>query len=430
MHSVSPQDRFIPERRILWLSHFLPWPPKGGLHQRSYYLMRAVGRHHHLHVIAFRQLAHQPSPEAKEAAVAALSKFSTVRAVVDLPEDRRAGGRRALALRSLMPGPPYTIRWGASDEYADAVRRVLQDFRPEVVHFDTVSLSPYSQLLYGVPAVLNHHNIESKMLFRRAQLENNPVKSWYFWQEARRLAAYERKVARQFFSHVVCGPHEAERLTQIVGEVPTRVIPNGVDLAYHTLAPEGTQVEPRSLIFVGGMSWYPNLSAIRFFITRVWPELSRRHPETTLTVIGRDPARDLLAFSHRDPRVLFPGFVEDIRPLVHRSSIYICPIHDGGGTKVKMLDAMAMGKAIVAHPVACEGLHLVDGRTVLMAETPEDFLQAITLLFADVGLRKQLARSARRHVEEHFSFEVIGRRFAEYLGSVGPNESSLSPPST
>lgn len=420
-------DPDVTPRRILWLSHFLPWPPKGGLHQRSYYLMRGVGHRHDVQLIAFRQRAHQADEGRRQEALDALSQFARVREVFDLPEDRKRWGRVRLAARSLLPGPPYTVRWGSCPGFAGAVRAAVEDFRPEVVHFDTVSLAPYLNLVGETPSVLNHHNVESHMLLRRAHNEPSLARRLYFLQEGRRLEAYERRVAGRFGAHLVCAEPDGQRLRDAVGPVPVRVVPNGVDLKYFRPPPPGTPTRPQSLIFVGGLSWYPNASAIRFFVRRVWPELTRVHPLATLTVVGADPPPDLFAFSEKDHRVSFPGFVDDMRPLVHGSSVYVCPIFDGGGTKLKMLDAMAMGRAIVAHPVACEGLRLKDGEQVLMASSPEEFLACISRLFQDVSLRASLGERGRRHVEEHFSFETIGRDLSRFLEDVASRGGTRTP---
>jgi polysaccharide biosynthesis protein PslH len=409
---VDPNDNPVPRRRVLWLSHLLPWPPKGGLMQRSYYLMREVARHHELQVIAFRQRAHQPDEASLAEAKSALSSFSELVHISDLPEGQRAGGRNLLALRSLLPGAPYTIRWGMDGKYPLAVQRAIHDFRPHVVHFDTISLAPYLDHIGKIPAVLNHHNIESQMLLRRSEQERNLVKRFYYWQEGTRLAAYEKRVARRFKSHLVCAELDGARLIDTVGAVAFQVVPNGVDLEYFQPAAAGTPLHPGSMIFVGGLTWYPNVTAIRFFLTKVWPILVTRRSDVEFRLIGRNPPTDILELAARDSRIKPMGFVDDIRPIVHQSMVYVCPIFDGGGTKLKMLDAMAMGKAIVAHPVACEGLDITDGLQALQASAPEAFATAILRLMDDRALRMNLEIEGRKHVCEHFSFASIGRELS------------------
>jgi polysaccharide biosynthesis protein PslH len=407
----------MPTKKILWLSHFLPWPPNSGLKQRSYYLLREVSRQLDIELIAFRQLAHQPDESSASSAIDALSQFARVRHVSDLPENQIWGGRTALALKSLLPGPPYTVRWGISRAYAAAVKSAITKFRPDVVHFDTISLAPYLTETRGTAAVLNHHNIESEMLLRRAEIEAHPIKKAYFWQEGRRLARYEKHVAHEFKCHLVCAELDGERLQANVGPVPTAVIENGVDLDFFQPDRDGNGLNPNTIVFVGGLSWYPNASAMSFFIEKVWPVITATEPSTTLRIIGREPPQNLCRAAEKDRRIILMGFVEDIRPYVHQSMVYACPIFDGGGTKLKMLDAMAMGKAIVAHPIAAEGLALEHGREVLLSRDPIEMAQLILDLFTNEARRRSLGHHARATVEERFGFGAIGRRLVDLYQS-------------
>lgn len=405
--------------RVLWLSHVLPWPAKGGLQQRAYYLMRAVGRDCDLRVVTFSQRAHQKDHASIQAGVEALSDFATVLDVVPLPQDICRHGQRILAARSLVPGLPFTVRWGLSAEYRTAVRRAIVDFEPNIVHFDTVSLAEYVNLCTGVPAVLNHHNIESHMLLRRAEQQSSTLRRWYFRQEGERLADFERSVSSRFRRHIVCSELDALRLRETTGVRSIDVIPNGVDLEYFQPSAPHHSIEPHSLVFVGGLSWYPNSDAIRRFLSEVWPLILAKQPHVRLRIIGREPPSDIVAFARQNPRVELLGFVDDIRPTVLGSSVYVCPIRDGGGTKLKMLDAMAMGKAIVAHPVACEGLGVSHGREVLIAEDPGQFCEHVLRALSSPSLRDALGVAARRHVESTFSFDNIGKRLVAILQSEG-----------
>ena len=409
---TKSMDQDIPRCRVLWLSHFLPWPPKGGLLQRSYHLMRELSRYHEVHLVAFRQHAHQPDAAHVEEAKEALSEFVTIRHVSNLPEDRTAGGRRILALRSLLPGLPYTIRWGLCGEYGEAVETAIQDVRPEIIHFDTVSLAPYLEKSGNIPATLTHHNVESHMLLRRAQQERSLPKKLYFYQEGRRLARYERKVAHHFRLHLVCADLDGERLVRTVGPVRFETVPNGVDLDYFKPMGKVHAQQADTMVFVGGLSWYPNASAMRLFTEKIWPEVVVRRPEAEMRIIGADAPSDLIASSRSDQRIKVMGFVDDIRPIVADSMVYVCPIFDGGGTKLKMIDAMAMGKAIVAHPVAAEGLGLEHGRNVLLSDDPAMMAELCIRLFDDPGQRKALGAAARRRAESAFGFKAIGRSLA------------------
>ena len=376
--------------------------------------MRQVGLRHRLSVVSFFQRAHQPTPDSIVAATQELNKYCDLAAVLPLPQDTLRGGQARLALTSLLSASPFTIQWGYCREYARKVRTVVADFRPDIVHFDTISLAPYLADIGDVPAVLNHHNIESHMLLRRAELEHNLLRKAYFRQEGRRLKHFESQIAGRFRAHFVCSDIDKARLSSMAVKAPIHIIPNGVDLRYFTSS-NREEIQPRSVVFVGGLSWYPNSDAMQYFVCETWPALRALHPDAHMRIAGRSPSATLQREVAATSGVELLGFVDDIRPLVHRSAVYACPIRDGGGTKLKMLDAMALGIAIVAHPVACEGLGVAHEEQVLIAETGADIAKCISRLFSDVTLRENLATRARAHVERHFSFDSIGADLAALL---------------
>src|SRR5690606_22625465 len=191
------------------------------------------------------------------------------------------------------------------------------------------------------------------------------------------------------------------------------VVENGVDLSYFnpdSLAP----VTEGSLIFAGGLGWYPNLDAMRHFVRDIWPLVAREYPGCVMNLVGRgrDDQISKAALDYPNKFVIH-GFVDDVRPYLSSAAVYVCPIRDGGGTKLKMLDAMAMKKAIVAYPEACEGLGVVNGTHVVIVNTAKDFADAVIRLMDDPGIRRTLSYAARQIVEKKYSFHNIGLGLAE-----------------
>ena len=234
-----------------------------------------------------------------------------------------------------------------------------------MIWFDTISLVQYNLTtkIDNSFTILNHHNIESDMMFRRAGKEKNILKKIYYLIEAYKLKNYERNKVCNFDINVTCSPLDSKRIEHISPGIVTRVIPNGVDTKF--FLPNSTVIaDPYSLVFIGGMSWYPNREAMLFFARQIWPLLKERIPSIKMNVVGECPPQELFELAKWDSNFHVHGFVDDVKKYFNEAGIYVCPISDGGGTKLKILDALAMGKPIVANPVACEGIDVINGKNV------------------------------------------------------------------
>jgi glycosyltransferase involved in cell wall biosynthesis len=280
----------------------------------------------------------------------------------------------------------------------------------DLVHFDTISLAPYRTFFPHTKGVLDHHNIESHMMLRRAVLERNWLKKFYYWQEGAKLRAYEKRVLGDFNLHITCSKLDSDRLRLIDSTVDITEIPNGVDIDF--FRPGNTEKVPNSLVFAGGLRWYPNRKAMLFFANEIWPLLKRRIPTASMDVIGQSPPPPLLELAARDPSFRVHGFVDDVRDYLDRAAVYVCPITDGGGTKLKILDALAMGKPIVADPIACEGIDVIPGEHVIFAGTPEEYVDAIEKLLSEPAVRDRMSCANRQLILDHYAYTKIGENLS------------------
>ena len=396
--------------KILWLSSVVPYPPKGGVLQRSYNLLRETARYHEVDLLGFNQRAlmnmYLPDSGVQEAQ-AAVASFCGRTHFVDVPCDRIFGGKYLLAAASLCTDYPYTINWQRSREFARICRQWSRERDYDIVHCDMITVAPYRSLVTASAATLGHHNVESHLLERRAQQTGNKLVKWYLEQESRRLAEYERRICPTFDWNLMCSELDCERLARIAPSANSTLIPNGVDLGYFRPGTENSDTE--RLIFAGMLNWEPNRHAVEYIVEVLWPRLKQRRPGLRIDIVGPNPPQCALAMQERDPDFVVHGYVNDIRPFIARSSLYLCPIQDGGGTKLKVLDAFAMGKAVVADPIACEGLNVTDGRDVVLAHDPDDYVASVERLLDRPREREAIGRRATELVEREYSFSSIGR---------------------
>ena len=404
--------------KILWLSHLIPYPPKGGVLQRSYHMLYQLSRYHELDLLAFNQKSLISSlyvnvENGINEAFEKLTFFCNRVQFFDIPSVANTKEKYKLAVKSLFNNP-YNINWLKSEVFNDYLNSLLKSNKYDLVHFDTISFIPYLQFIKSSSAMsLDHHNIESHMLLRRAKNEKNFLKKIYFLQEGFRLKKYEEKFCPRFNLNITCSDIDSNRLLVIAPAAKVKSIPNGVDLGYFNS--KGDLGFSNRIIFIGTMNWYPNIQAVEYIAEKLWPLLKLRHPDLVCDIIGANPPFEIRRLSEKFSDFNIHGFVDDIRPHLEAATVYLCPIRDGGGTKLKILDAFAMQKAMVAHPIACEGINVTHGLNVLLADNDAAFIDQVSLLLQSPLKRKALGVAARSLVEQNYGYEAIGKKLSDAL---------------
>ena len=395
--------------KLLWFSHFIPYPPSGGAHQRSFNLLRHASRRYETTLVAFNlqgcTFSHLSEYENE------LKKYCSRVEFWQMPVRWKGARWGARLILSPFERAPYGCTCFWSPELEAKWKETLEQHQGALVHFDSIDLALFADAAAGFRKVLNHHNCESAMTERRAEEEPNPLKKIYLHSQARKVARLERSICPLFDVNLAVSELDAQVLTAKTWGAYFHIVENGTDTDY--FAPSAAPVEPDSLIFAASLNWYPNISAIRFFVREVWPKLKLRRPGVRLYVVGMKPADSLVGWLTQHPNVTVVASPPDIRPWVARASVVICPMRDGGGTKVKLLDAMAMGKAIVSTSVGCEGLEVKHGENILIADTAEDFASSVSHALESASLGQRLGAAGRILVRQRYAWKVIGARLEQ-----------------
>ncbi len=406
--------------RLLWLSHVLPHPPKGGVLQRSYHLIRGAAAVHDVELVTFRQRAFHPDVESVGESVDALAAHLTVRAVVDLPVERGRAARSWELVRSGFTPAPFTVRWNASREMDATLAELARTAHFDLVHFDTVGMLQYRHHFPGAAWVLNHHNIESQMMRQRiphAPLALRP----YLWWEALRLERWERIHGGEADLHLVVSELDRARLLEILPGASAEVVENAVDT--ESFRPLGSPKRAGRVVFVGRIDAYANLAAARWLRDEIWPEVLRHRPDASLGIVGRSPPEEILAWGRATPSVEVTGFVDDVRLSFDEAEVFVCPIFQGGGTRLKVLDAMAMGLPVVSHEMALEGLDVTPGEHVLSGRTGREIADAVVRLLADPARARRMGEAGRERVDGLYSTRAVHKHlneaYARSLASAG-----------
>jgi len=360
-----------------------------------------------VHLVSLSQIPRLRTGEELEAARSALSPHLSGLDVFTLPFQGHTLDKMRTALRARLRGEAYDVAWLRHQPLHEHLRVLSTTTRFDLIHADTAGLWPYTAYFPGVPVLVNHHNIESQMMERRSALAHNPVVRYILRGEAERLRQLEVTTGTGAARHLVVSSLDRDRLLEIVPEALVEVVENGVDLEYFTPSnPAATT--PNTLVFVGRLNAYTNEDAALFLMREIMPFL----PEHRLTLVGANPTPAVLRAADR-VRATVTGFLPDVRAMVGASEIYICPMRDGGGTRLKVLDALAMAKPLIATEVAVEGIGLIPDEHFLLAETPLEFAEGVGRLSADPALRARLGRAGRMHVEERYGWPAIGHKLLE-----------------
>jgi glycosyltransferase involved in cell wall biosynthesis len=402
--------------RLLFLAQTLPFPTDTGVAVRTFNVLRLLARDFDVTALCFYRRAVRPTPAHVRESVAALQAYARTEAFAIPQEHHRARLLRD-HLESVARGRVYTAFAYRSAEFRRRLRALLREDAFDVVHLDSLDLSAYlDDLPAGVPVVCAHHNVESALLARRAAVEASPPRRAYLRHQARLMAAEERRCCtRVSLNTAVSVPDRAE-FERLVPGPRFVVVPNGVDTGFFCPAP--ARATPGTLVFVGGYGWFPNRDALAHLCDDVLPRLREQGCRPRVLWVGQAP-EDVRAHFRDRHGVEMTGYVEDTRPLVHEGACYVVPLRVGGGTRLKILDAWAMGKAVVSTAVGCEGLDARDGKNILVRDDPAEFAAAVRRVLDDEALRARLGEAARRTAEEVYDWEVIGRAMArEYLALV------------
>lgn len=392
--------------RILFVTQIVPYPPHGGVLQRGYNLLRELGREHEVHLLAFHHPDELPFGEPLERSREELGRFCKAVEYFPLwPKQSAAHKLLALAAGALYPGP-FSVLAHRSRPLARRIQAICDGpSPPDIVHLDTIALAPYRRYCGRVPAVLGHHNIESQLMARRAAHESGTAARMYVAAQTRRLTAFESREAAQFPLNIVVSEADGRMLSSLCPSASSASVPNGVDVEYFHPRPGE---ETPALVYTGGMNMFANRDAVEWFIESIWPLVKREVPDVRFFAIGQRPSAKVVDAAARDPSIEVPGHVSDVRPWVARSAVYVVPLRVGGGTRLKVVDAMAQGKAIVATTVGVEGIVGEDGRHFVLADEPAAFAREVVRLLRDPLERARLGAAARARAEDTYAWRILG----------------------
>ena len=400
-----------PRMRILIITDYLPYPLIAGDLIRTYNLLRRVAQHHQVSVAGFFVL-----PDEADYVLAHFREFCYKVEAIKLPHPPK-WQRLPGIIRYALTGKPYEFEFLYVRELVNKIRRLLAEDVYDVVQIEQSRMAPYVELLpkeMGPKRVLIFHNVAANQYDRISAITASPITRLRVSMLSRTLRNWEPHYAERFNRSVTVSEVDRQILKQANPRLQVDVVPNGVDT--HFYQPMVVQPEKPGLIFIGNMAYKPCSDGAVWFCDEVLPIVRRSIKDIDVWIVGNDPPPSVTKLEGEGVHVT--GRVKEVIPYYRISSIAVVPIRAGGGTRLKILEAMALGRPVVSTSVGCEGLNVQSGRHLLVANTPHEFAENIVRLLGDRVLSKKITEEARRLVVEQYDWDVVASQMLNVYSEV------------
>jgi polysaccharide biosynthesis protein PslH len=396
---------------ILWLKSDLLLPLDKGGRLRTWHLLRHLAKRHDVTYLSFSELGSQ-----RDSAVTGMGEVAT--RIVTVP--RFDPAKRSLhfymdAARYLADPLPYAVAKYRSAAYKVQLQSLLRERAFDLLVCDFLVPAVNLPKTLPCPAVIFTHNVEAEIWRRHAETKASVAARWLYRLQHKRMLRFEADTLSRFDGILAVSDADRNSFVRLYPDVaskPIWVVRTGVDTEYFMPSPIDTTPEPH-LVFTGSMDWLPNEDAMAHFCRDILPLIREQEPNVRLSIVGRAPTPLVRALASESIDVT--GTVDDVRPYMRNSAVYVVPLRIGGGTRLKIFEAMAMGKAVVSTTVGAEGLPVVDGEHALIADEPAAFADAVVSLLRNAARRTALERAARSLVVEHYDWSAVGGELDDAL---------------
>lgn len=391
--------------RILWVKAGKLLPVDTGGKIRSYNILIQLAKSHEVTLLSYyggskdskyEADINQQLPGAQVIFTAAPE--STIRQSIDY-------------ILRLPAAAPYAVAKFTHPPVKAAVAEALRERRFDVAVCDFLSASGNFPGQSKVPVVLFQHNVETSLWRRMADRETNPVRKLSYSIEAAKMSRYERSTLKKFGHVIAVSDHDRDQMIAMDGSCQISVVPTGVDTSRYQRVPPASG-NPPVVVFTGSMDWEPNIDAMEYFCRDIWPTVLAAFPNARFEIVGRNPAPRVQQLA--SPSVIVTGTVPSVTDHLREATVVIVPLRIGGGTRLKIFEAMAMAKAMVSTSIGAEGLDVTHGRDLILADDPRSFSSGILQLLRDPSLRQRYEEAAAK-LAAQYDWSHIARRFANVL---------------
>lgn len=387
---------------ILFLSPESPYPPDHGHHLRSYNLLKLLSNNNKIFFLGF--VKNKRELEYKHE----LKKFCATVDLLLIPVGKWRWRLFLSLFLNLFSPLPFTVQKYVRTEASQRIRQILKENRIDLVHVDLLHMGTYYKDIRQIPKILDNHNVESLRMLRWAKIEKNAFMKLYLYLQYFKLYHFEKNICSKFDKCTVVSDFDKEELMKMSPKASFVTIPNGVDIEY--FKPQNGESEAHSLVWTGGLRDVNNRNAVHYFLHEILPLIQTKIPDVKVSIVGGAPTPELLKQAQENPNIKAVGYVEDVRPYMQRAMVFIAPLKSGSGTKLKVLNALSLGNAVVTTSIGAEGIKVINNENIIIADDPQEFADKTVYLLENPEIARKMGEKARRVVEKYYDWEIIGHK--------------------
>jgi glycosyltransferase involved in cell wall biosynthesis len=391
--------------KILWVKAGKLWPVDTGGKIRSFNILRHLGRHHEVTLLSYYGGNHDVEYEA------AIAKQLPGAQTIHTAAPESTAAQSIDYILRLPSTAPYAVNKFTHQKVRDVVARRLNDGSTEVAVCDFLSASLNFPETSPMPVVLFQHNVETMLWRRMADTEKSALRKLSYRIEAQKMAAYETRTLRRFRHVIAVSDHDRKEMLAMDPGCAITVVPTGVDTEQYQPVPSAPG-NPPLIVFTGSMDWEPNIDAVEYFCREIFPTVLAAFPDAKFQIVGRNPHPRVRKLA--SPSVEVTGTVPSVAEYLRNATVVIVPLRIGGGTRLKIFEAMAMRKALISTSIGAEGLDVTSGKDCLIADDAQSFAAAILTFLRDPSLRRSYEDDAAA-LAARYDWSQIAKKFADAL---------------
>lgn len=386
--------------RILFVAPRLPFPADTGAKIRTLNILQQLRKFAEVDLVCF-SFEHDDAHH--------INAFRSLNINVHLVKPKKINILNQV-YQILFNTTPYTCWKYFSTEMENTLRQLSHGNKYTIVHLDHIHMAVYQQCFPDLPCIVDEHNVEYKILERCGRVEGSAVKRAIYSQQAQKMKLFEQHWLKKMAAVFAVSENDRATISELTGhDKHAFSMFNGVDTDFFNTPGHQEQTD-ESIVFTGSMDWLPNEDAMLYFDKEILPLIRKLNRHVKLFIIGKSPTKALMDLARKDNRIVVTGRVNDVRPFIENAKVFIVPIRIGGGTRLKILEAMSMQKAVVSTTIGAEGISYTNGTDIVIADTPKDFAQKLLTLLNEPGQREALGTKARELVCKTYDWHIVGEK--------------------